>query len=355
MYIAHPMRQKMSRIENLVQRQDEIAKETAENLNLPKYNSYTICNLRGGIGKTSLVFNLSFLVDDLLILDTCPQGNLSFFYDNNYYTHNSVSIYDALLPYFMPGLGKCNRIAKKISATNEFFDNKNSFFIPSSEKLYIFSSQMANSMAQAKTIPLPQRTEILDNMLYSMKKEIDREKKDTNTKKILIDTSPFFSGATHLSWHASDAIIVPVRTDQQSINSLNLMLSMLSNSQSEFRSTMPSDVHSPKIQLIVLTHCGWSTRSGAKNEPNQQTKIYLEQLMDIVARNIIHFTTNNPDNHIVLLDDFLGSGRISSALSRPITLLEPGETKTINRTKVEVNISVEKIKKQLKYISVNIW
>jgi chromosome partitioning protein len=340
---------------SLIDRQDLIATNQAAPLSVPKFDRYTICNLRGGIGKTSLAFNLSYLADDLLVADTCPQGNLSYFFDNNYYQHNATSVYDMLLPYFMPGLGTATRVAKRISASNPHFSGKNSFFLPSSEQLYLLPTQMANAIAQAKTVPGAQRQQIIDRMIYSLKAELDREMLETNTRRCLIDTSPFFSGATHLSWHASDALIIPVRTDQQSINSLSLLLNTLSNSASEFRMTMPSDLHVPKIQLVVLTHCGWSTRKGARNEPNQQTKVYLELVRDIVNRHITSFTTSDPDNHIVLLDDFLGSGRISSAQSKPMELLNAGETMMINRVKTEVNQAVEKVKRQLNFIHHSIW
>lgn len=345
----------MSSVSGLIARQGKIADGTASPLPIPKFSTYTVCNLRGGIGKTSLTFNLSHLTDDLLVVDTCPQGNLSYFYDRNYYQHSQTSVYDMLLPYFVPGLGKASRVSQKISATNSFFGNKKSYFVPSSDQLYVLPSQMANALVQARTISGPNQTNMIDTMLYSLKTEVEREQRETETKRCLIDTSPFFSGGTHLAWHASDALIIPVRTDQQSINSLNLLLNILSNPASEFRRTMPSDGHSPKIQLVVLTHCGWSTRPGAKNEPNQQTKLFIEQVRDIVSRNITHFTTDNPDNHIVLLDDFLGSGRISSALSKPVDLLAPGETMHINRVKAEVNISVSKIKSQLGFMNRSIW
>ena len=343
------------RIEPLVTRQSEIARGQATALPLPRYQSYTICNLRGGIGKTSLAFNLSYLVDDLLAVDTCPQGNLSYFYDQAYYQNTTASVNDILLPYFLPGLGKASRVAKLINATNQFFTGKNSYYLPSATELYMLPSQMANALVQARTLSGAQQQSMIDNMLFSLKQEIEREQSETKTTKCLIDTSPFFSGATHLAWHASDVLIVPVRTDQQSINSLLLLLNTLSNSSSEFRRTMPLNGHAPKIQLIVLTHCGWSTKLGAQNEPNKSTILFLEQVRDIVNRNITHFTTNNPDNHIVLLDDFLGSGRISSALSKPIQLMNAGDTITINRSKTEVNKSVDKIKSQLKFISDSIW
>lgn len=343
------------RIDALVTRQSEIAKGQATLLPLPRHQSYTICNLRGGIGKTSLAFNLSYLADDLLAVDTCPQGNLSYFYDQTYYQNATASVNDMLLPYFLPGLGKASRVAQRIDATNPLFSGKNSFFIPSAADLYMLPSQMANALVQARTVSGAQQQTMIDNMLFSLKQEIQREQSETKTAKCLIDTSPFFSGCTHLAWHASDALLVPVRTDQQSINSLSLLLNTLSNSSSEFRRTMPQNGHSPKIQLIVLTHCGWSTKLGAQNEPNKSTIAFLEKVRDVVNRNITHFTTDNPDNHVVLLDDFLGSGRISSALSKPIQLMQAGDTVTINRAKTEVNASVEKIKSQLQFINDSIW
>ena len=86
--------------DKILERQPEIAEGTAEKLHLPKFSVYCICNLRGGIGKTSLVFNLSFLTDNLLAVDTCPQGNLSFFYNSNYFSTVTTNVYSMLLPYF---------------------------------------------------------------------------------------------------------------------------------------------------------------------------------------------------------------------------------------------------------------
>lgn len=339
----------------IIVRQKDISTGKGASLDLPRYTDYAICNLRGGIGKTSLSFNLSYLTDNLLAVDTCPQGNLSFFFDNDYYQNASTTANDILLPYFFNGLARASRSAQKISATNKYFKDKNSYFIPSSSELYTLPSLMANAIAGANQLTGAQKTSVIDTLLYSLKTEISREKTESGTERCLIDTSPFFSGATHLAWHAVDALIVPVKTDKQSINSLSLLLKTLSNPASDFRRVMPSDNHTPKIQLVVLTGCGWSTRGGAKNEPNQQTKVFLSEVYDIVSRYITHFTTDNPDNHIVLSDDFLGSGRMSSALSKPIELLNPGDSARINRIKTDVNDSVDKIKNQLRFINENIW
>lgn len=346
-----------SHIENIVERQHAISEGQLNSIDLPKFNKYAVCNLRGGIGKTTLSFNLAYLGGDVLAVDTCPQGNLSYFFDNNFYSNVSVDVYDMILSYVVPGLGKSTRVAKRVSATNPFFNTRghqNAFYIASAEELYMFPSQMATAISQAKGLQSPQQEQVINSILFSLKNEIAREMDETGSTKCIIDTSPFFSGATHLAWHATDALIIPVRTDQQSINSLNLLLKILSDSSSEFRKTA-LDAPSPKIQMIVLTHSAWSTVAGSRNVPNQQTKVYLRQVEDIVNRNIGHFTTDDPKNHIVILDDFLGSGRISSALSKPIQLLAQGESARINHVRTTVNASVEKCKNQLQFINNSIW
>lgn len=340
---------------SLIKRQEMIANGEYQSLDLPKFSTYAVTNLRGGIGKTSLTFNLSYLADNALIVDTCAQGNLSYFFDENYQQNGAISINDVLRPYFLPGFGFASHFSQKIGATNNFFVAKNNFFVKSSNDLYILPSQMANAMVQAKTLVGNPQLQMIDNILYSLKNEIRKEMQIVNADKCLIDTSPFFSGATHLAWHATDALIVPVRTDQQSLNSLQLLLNTLTSSDSEFRRVMPSDNHIPKIQMIVLTHCGWSTVAGARNVPNQQTKMFLEEIVNLISRHISLFTTNDPANHVVMLDDFLGSGRMSTALSKPILCMNAGETMYINRIKTSVNDSVYKIQNELKFIHNSIW
>ena len=107
--------------------------------------------------------------------------------------------------------------------------------------------------------------------------------------------------------------------------------------------------------MVVITHCGWSTVAGARNKPNQQTKMYIEAVREVIRQNISNFTTNDPNNHIVILDDFLGSGRMSSAKSKPLELLNPGDAMTVNRVRTSVNLSVNKIKNELKFIHNSIW
>lgn len=347
-----------SAITNIICRQESIAHGDFPNLPLPKFSRYTLCNLRGGIGKTTLAFNLSYLGDDVLAVDTCPQGNLSFYFDNEYYSNQSPTVRELILPYLIPGLGKATHLASFVGATNDTFADRKTYYIPSSSELYLLPSQLISAINQASGLSGTQKNEALVSILYSLRNELDREMNDISSgvSKCLIDTSPFFAGATQLAWYASDALIIPVRTDQQSIKSLELLVNTLTSPQSEYRKYLPeNDLNLPKIQMVVLTHCGWSTVAGARNVPNQQTTLYVRKVYEILNRNRTLLSTDDPANHLFMLDDFLGSGRISSAMSCPLELLQPGQSKTIDRVKVSVNDSVEKCKNQLRYINQLIW
>lgn len=323
-------------------------------LTLPRFERYAICNLRGGIGKSTLTFNLSYDTDDIIAIDTCPQANSTAFFTSGR-SVTGTTIYDALLPYLLPRMVFPSNIAQKIENFNKHFSGKNSYFVPSSPNLYEFPSIMESALSQARSIP-GQADKARLQILNSFRDLLDRETRKYNLSKVIIDTSPFFSGATHLAWHSVDALIVPVRTDQQSVDSLELLIKLLTDHSRSFKRTQEGlELHSPKIQMVIVTHCGWSTRPGAKNKPNNQTKVYLEKVRDIVSNNISSFTTDDPDNHIVPVDDFLGSGRIASAKQIPIKCLEPQQSFTIGGQRVEVNASVEKCQKQLSFISSNIW
>lgn len=126
-----------------------------------------------------------------MAVDTCPQRNLSYFYDNNYYAGQQTNVKDMLLPYLVPGLGKATRVSAYIGATNHFFEQKNNYYIPSSEELYLLPSQLITAINQTAGLQHAQKEQALKSILYSLKKEIERELNENSLDKCLIDTSPF--------------------------------------------------------------------------------------------------------------------------------------------------------------------
>ena len=86
-------------------------------LKLPKHKRYSVCNLRGGIGKSTLTFNLAYDADNLIAVDTCPQGNsTNFFMEGN--AAKGKTIYDALLPYMLPRMSFPSNIAQRTDTNN---------------------------------------------------------------------------------------------------------------------------------------------------------------------------------------------------------------------------------------------
>lgn len=332
-------------IKTILHRHKAIGRRNIDALDLPRFDRYAVSNLRGGTGKTSLVFNLSFIADDLLAVDTCPQGSLSFLFDNEYFVNSTATVRDLILPNMIPALDKPARIARNVKITNKFFESKNVYHIPASSDLFMLSSVMATALNQARFVSGEFQDRAIDAVLYSLRNEIDEEADALGVRRCLIDTSPFFSGATHLAWHAADALIVPVRTDQQSVNALGMILDTLSNPSSHFRRILPTDSHMPKIQMVVLTHC----------DSGPETEYYVRKVGEIARQNITHFTTDDADNHILLLDDFCGGGQISAGCSQPIHLLREGRSMCIDGAKRTANRSADKLKRQLGYLSESIW
>ncbi len=343
-------------IENIIERQRAINDDDQPTIESPRYSIYSVCNLRGGCGKTTLSFNISWLAKKILSVDLCPQGNLSYFYDNAYFTKKQTNVYDLIVSHLVPDMGYASNSGINVGATNPFFQDRKCFYIPSSDNLYLLSSMINSSVNISWNLPGEAKTRRIQNIFNSVRTEVKKEMKTLDIKRCLMDTSPFLSGGTELALYASDALIVPVRTDQQSINSFELLLDTMSNPNSSFTKYIEDfGLNRPKIHMVVLTHGGWSTKAGSINKPNQQTMMYLKKVYEIISRRISMFSTDNTDNHLMIFDDLLGTGRISSAFSKPVELLSAGESKNIDRVKVCVNRSVEKCKNQLRFINSLLW
>src|SRR5689334_22881743 len=65
-----------------------------------KYDLYAVSNFRGGIGKSTLTFNLAYEVSRdhrLLLLDTCSQKNLSQALFGSQLSDQPANLYEALV------------------------------------------------------------------------------------------------------------------------------------------------------------------------------------------------------------------------------------------------------------------
>ncbi len=347
-------------MQELFDRYDKILSGDLKKVDIPRnndYKTYAVTNFRGGIGKTTLSFNLAYSMCRkymTLFIDMCPQQNFTSLLLNTTEPYNGNTIYDALMEKMMGSAWQMEnkKLSLRVQDTNaEFRDNcETCYFIPGSSRLFLFPSQFYSRLNEYLGMTSSGNGEKPVAILLKMLKTIIAEQmEETKTEKVLIDTSPFFAGGTHLAWAAADALIIPVRVDEQSIYSLELTLDMLQNPNSDFNvwRERAGIEEKPAVQAIIMTHCGWNRQ--ADHQIDSASRMYIERAVDIALKYRGVFTTENVVNHFALLSDFHSSGRISGSKAIPIENLVEGRQHRIEGRKVEVNRSVNRYKKELQY------
>lgn len=318
------------------------------------FASYAITNFRGGIGKSTLAFNLAWEVSrkqKTLLLDTCPQCNFTqSLLGEDFTQETTLSVYDALLPHVMAGTPSVDPDELIVSVPPHcpsFKGGSGTILVPGSKELFLFPSLLYTQLSSAANLGEERAVSTRRNILQSVQKLIAKLSKDYKTPRVLIDTSPFFGGATHLSWVAADALIIPVRVDQHSIQALKLTLSMLKEQSMDFlRLNEQAEIKKkPKVHAIVMTHCGWNRQ--AAFTPDRSTQAYLAQVIEIAGANAELFSASDPINAIHLLDDFHSAGRISGSKRIPLAKLSVGESYTIEGQRLEVNQSLNRYQNEL--------
>jgi chromosome partitioning protein len=324
-----------------------------------RYQTYAITNFRGGIGKSTIAFNLAWEVsrkNKSLFFDLCPQCNFTQSLLADDAPSSGHTIYDALLPKVMPGTRTVNfddLVTSVPPSCPSFKGGEKAYSVPGSKELFLFPSLLYTQLSNASNLG-SQKVDASRNILQSVKTLAESLSHHLKTKKTLIDTSPFFGGATHLGWVAADALIIPVRVDQHSMEALKLTLSMLKNHDMDFlRLNSQAKIgEKPKVHAIVMTHCGWSRQSGFT--PDRSTQAYLGQVLDIARDNAELFSCDNPMDAIHLLDDFHAAGRISGSKRIPLAMLNVRDSHTIENQRLEVNESVTRYQKELKSLASSI-
>lgn len=346
-------------MQELFDRYDRILSDDLDSIKIESgqsYQTYAVTNFRGGIGKTTLSFNLAYSMCRkymTLFLDMCPQQNFTSLFLNSTKPYVGKTIYDALMSKMMGSAWETDDkpLSLRVQDTNiEFQDGKTCYFIPGSSRLFLFPSQFYSRLNEYLGMTSSANGEKPVSILLKMLKTIIKEQlKEIKAEKVLIDTSPFFAGGTHLAWAAADALIIPVRVDEQSIYSLELTLDMLKNPGSDFNiwRERAGIEEKPVVQAVMMTHCGWNRQ--ADHQMDRASRMYIERAVDIAEKYSEVFSTDNIIDHFALLSDFHSAGRISGSKSIPIDKLSEGRQHRIEGRKLEVNQSVNRYKKELRY------
>ncbi len=341
----------MSNIEKVMEKHKMVVEDGYKEKSGLKFKSYAITTLRGGVGKSTLAFNLAFEMSDqrsLLVADLCPQCNLTetLMRDED----PEIKILDVLQPRMLgPAFGmEPPDPTYKISATcHAFKSRKPSFLIPGDPLMFAFPSTMYQQLQIAMAQNKPQAVK---NLLESLGNALRDQMISIKAEGILMDTSPFYAGGTHLAWCAAEAVIIPVRVDEHSIASLELTLDLLSNTDRDFQSwnSRAGGRKTPKVAAIVMTMVG--ARSNTKSVSDRASIMYIERALEIAQKYPQLFNHSDPSDAFVITDDFVSAGRISGAKSIPISKLEVGSFHTVEGKRLQVNQSANRYQRELAYL-----
>ena len=346
----------MAHIDDLLERFKNVAEGKYVVRPHVDFNSYAVSNFRGGIGKSTLSFNLAWELSrkkKLFLLDVCPQTNFTQLLLGGAISEQAYTIYDAFLTMVMPGTKqiKSSDLVTSVPAyCTSFKKGQDVFVIPGSNELFLFPSLLYTQLSTAAQ--LGSRSEgTTKSILMTINSILELVKKVFAYDKVLMDTSPFFGGGTHLAWVAADALIIPTRVDQQSVDALRLTLSMLRNPNMDFlRLNKQGGISKvPKVHAIVMTHCGWSRQK--EFTPDRSTQAYLKVALEIANDFSDLLSSENPVECIHLLDDFHSAGRISGSKRIPLAELTVGDQHLIEGQKLEVNPSLTRYVNELRSLA----
>lgn len=321
-----------------------------------RYKTYAVSNFRGGIGKSTLAFNLAYEIsrnERLLLLDTCSQRNFSQNILGEDIFDVDDTIYEALVA-LIANAGEVSYEDLTVSvraSCPSFKGGKTTHLIPGSSQLFVFPSLLYGQLAQYAQLSGDQKKQASANVLNAIRRIIKGVSKNAAYETILMDTSPFFGGATHLAWVAAEALIIPVRVDQHSVEALRLTLQMLTDKDMDFHrfNAQSGIVHQPVVHAIAMTHCGWNRQHA--NTPDSSTKFFVEKALEVAEEFPELFNGDDPSDCFYLLDDFHSAGRISGKQRIPLSELQAGKKFMVDGQRLEVNPSVDRYKKEIRHLA----
>jgi cellulose biosynthesis protein BcsQ len=273
---------------------------------------YSVANLRGGVGKTKLLYKIYEQISNALFIDTSPQADLTdLLYKNRVYKHID-SPYDIDTNELIT-----NRLVASLATSGKakFAPIKlknNNYLLPSSPTImnlpYILEAALRqidsvnNDFVREAALNAVQciLSDISIDCVYVLRERGEKEIPRT----IFFDTSPFLAGGTIMSLWSSYSVIVPMICDMQSLKSLELFIKVLKGenvSYSRFWHNTREKMTMPKIKTLVF----FITESDEENKATiiDEAKKLLLANTDVLDTDVLYGNSVDLTDYFSIIDE----------------------------------------------------
>lgn len=318
--------------------------------------TYSFWNNKGGTGKTSLAFQsvCQFAEKNsdkkILVIDLCPQANLSELFLGGQEGHGNTNLLVA----------HGNTPRRSIGG---YFDNRlSSPFSPSGFIAYdyilnprIYNKYIPKNIDIVSGDPLVELQAIAMNTLANsnipginswisvidwLKDLLDKLSDDYDYA--FVDTNPSFAMYTQIALAATDLVIVPVMADDSSRRALQNALSLI------YGIRLPSPIYSeytfstqmskakralPKIHMVVRNRI--TQYMGDASAFQAVLDGINNDLTAAISSYPQYFSFENPDKGMISIRDFQTAGIVAFARGCPFSKMKSGRL-TINGQRTQV-------------------
>lgn len=207
--------------------------------------TYTFWNNKGGTGKTSLCFQtaVQYALDhsdkSILIIDLCPQANLSEYLLGGMLGNGSQNLESlwinpngrcSIAGYFYDHIPSAHTMFSGFNSQNYIcVPHQYNPNVPNNISLVAGDSyveQLTNSISALSSMVIPNGSAYIK--VVSWMKDFLASIEENNTYDLVfIDTNPSFSIYTQMAIAAANELIIPVTADSSSLRALNNVLALV--------------------------------------------------------------------------------------------------------------------------------
>lgn len=265
-------------------------------MNLTRHKKIVFCNNKGGVGKTTLLFNIASQIHKLglrvAIVDLDPQTNLTM---NVIGENKAEDLFNGSISTIYDVLKGIESGVSDIDTTVKPFEIVNGFYlIPGSLNLSSFEENVLNTAFSETNSGIERGF----RGVSGINRYLDKIGTDYNIDLFLIDTSPNLGVLNKIAVLGSDFFVVPVNPDifsVQGVQNIGQTFLRWKNNWKNIQSVSGKSFASEIMLKDDPIFLGWLLNDYVpySSEPSKNQKVYIEKLESVIKENLSTKLTKN--------------------------------------------------------------